>query len=57
MERGNPIERQKILSKTDPEIIEEARQRLQKKGADFKALDAAQARCPIHLHQEENVEV
>ena len=40
----NPTERQKILSETHPEIIEEARQRLQKQGADFKALDAKQDR-------------
>ena len=41
---GNPTERQRILTETHPEIIEEARQRLQKQGADFKALDAKQDR-------------
>ena len=39
---GDPTECQKILSETHPEIIEEAQRRIQKQGADFKALDAKQ---------------
>ena len=41
---GNPTECQKILSETHPEIIEEARQRLQKQGPDSKAIHAKQDR-------------